>query len=121
MSFNRAVLGIVIGSTGGIVSGLFGVGGAVVIVPALTWLSGMSQHEAQGTSLGALLLPVGLLGFWEYYRNGHADIPMALFLALGLFLGAFLGAWLAQKIPTMYMRMAFGGFLVLVGVRLMLF
>ncbi|MCS7224602.1 MAG: sulfite exporter TauE/SafE family protein [Armatimonadetes bacterium] len=120
MELGRALIAVMIGMAGGVVSGLFGVGGAIVVVPALTWLMRMTQHEAQGTSLGALLLPVGLLGFLEYYRHGRAHLPVSVLLAVGLFLGAFFGGWLAQKIPTHHMKIAFGSFLIVIGIRLMI-
>src|SRR5438046_10373865 len=84
-----------IGLVGGVVSGLFGVGGAIVIVPALVLLGKLPPHTASGTSLAALLLPVGLLGAIEYYRRGQVNFPDALVLAAGLFVGAFSGAHLA--------------------------
>ncbi len=118
MTWQEVAMATVIGLAGGIVSGFFGVGGAVVIVPALTFFMGMSQHKAQGTSLAALLLPVGLLGFWEYYRKGNADIRLGLLIAVGLFIGAFLGGYLAQWLPSPIMRKAFGVFLILVGLHL---
>src|SRR5256885_11741004 len=89
------VLVALIGLVGGVVSGLFGVGGAIVIVPALTLLVRLPPHTASGTSLAALLLPVGLLGAIEYYRRGQVNVPYAVLLAAGLFVGAFIGAPLA--------------------------
>src|SRR5438046_10200524 len=79
-----------IGLVGGVVSGLFGVGGAIVIVPALVLLVKLPPHTASGTSLAALLLPVGLLGAVEYYRRGKGHIPYAALVAAGLFVGAFI-------------------------------
>jgi uncharacterized membrane protein YfcA len=119
MSIQQALVGLVIGVVGGVVSGFFGVGGAVVIVPALVFFLGMEQHRAQGTSLAALLLPVGFLGFWEYYRRGNSDLRLGLAIAVGLFFGAFVGGYLAQLLPSLAMRRAFGGFLILVGIRLL--
>src|SRR3989442_1537401 len=72
-----------IGLAGGVVSGLFGIGGAVIIVPALVLLGKLPQHTASGTSLAALLLPVGLLGTLEYYKRGQGNIPYAAILAAG--------------------------------------
>lgn len=115
MAWQQAVAATLIGLASGVVSGFFGVGGAVVIVPALTFFMGMSQHKAQGTSLAALLLPVGFLGFWEYYRKGNADIRLGLLIAFGVFVGAFLGGYLAQWLPSPFMRKAFGVFLMSVG------
>ncbi|HEX9705749.1 MAG TPA: sulfite exporter TauE/SafE family protein [Gemmatimonadales bacterium] len=110
-----ALLGLV----GGIVAGMFGVGGAILIVPGLVLLAKLPQHTANGTSLAALLLPVGLLGALEYYRRGHVNIPYALVIAAGLFVGAFVGAKLAVGIPEVLLRRAFGGFLLLVSVKLL--
>src|SRR4029077_13634191 len=89
------VLVAVIGLISGVASGVFGVGGAIVMIPALVMLLKMSQHAANGTSLAALLLPVGLLGVLEYYRRGEVNVPVAIVLSLGLFLGALIGAMLA--------------------------
>ena len=111
------VLYILIGLAAGVLSGLFGIGGGVVIVPALLLVAGMSPLMATGTSLGALLLPVGALGAWEYYRQGHLDLRIALLLAVGLFFGAFGGAKLAQMLTPLQLKRAFAVFLVLVAIR----
>jgi uncharacterized protein len=113
------VLGALIGLVGGVVSGLFGVGGAIVIVPGLVLLVKMPQHTANGTSLAALLLPVGLLGAIEYYRRGQVNIPYAIIIATGLFVGAFVGAHLAGGVSDVTLRRAFGGFLLLISGKLL--
>src|ERR1043166_5644559 len=82
------VLVAMVGLVAGVVSGLFGVGGAIVIIPGLVLVAGLPQHTANGTSLAALLLPVGLLGAMEYYRRGQVNIPYAAIIAAGLFVGA---------------------------------
>src|SRR5436190_10267412 len=109
-----------IGLVGGVVSGLFGVGGAIVIVPALVLLVKLPPHTASGTSLAALLLPVGLLGAVEYYRRGQVNIPYAAIVAAGLFVGALLGAKLAGSVSDVALRRAFGVFLLIVAVRLLI-
>ncbi|HXF94930.1 MAG TPA: sulfite exporter TauE/SafE family protein [Gemmatimonadales bacterium] len=109
-----------LGLTGGVISGLFGVGGAVLIVPGLVLLAHLPPHTAHGTSLAALLLPVGLLGTLEYYRRGHVNFPYAALIALGLFLGAYVGAKLALTLPEATLRRLFGGFLLLVSLKLLL-
>ena len=109
-----------IGVIAGVASGLFGVGGAIVMIPALVMLLKMSQHAANGTSLAALLLPVGLLGVAEYYRRGEVNVPYAILLALGLFIGAWLGAKLAGGVSDLALRRAFGVFLLLAAGRLLL-
>src|SRR5215211_1364445 len=108
---------ILIGIAAGVLSGLFGIGGGVVIVPALLLVARMAPLTATGTSLGALLLPVGALGAWEYYRKGQLDLRIALLLAVGLFFGAFFGAKLAQMLTTVQLKRAFAVFLVLVAIR----
>lgn len=109
-----------IGLVAGVVSGLFGVGGAVVIVPALVLLAKLPQHTANGTSLASLLLPVGLLGALEYYKRGQVNIAYAAIIAAGLFVGALAGAQLAGGMSDTTLRRAFGGFLLLVAGKLLL-
>jgi hypothetical protein len=109
-----------IGLAGGVVAGVFGVGGAIVIVPSLVLLAGLSQHTANGTSLAALLLPVGLLGALEYYKRGQVNIPYAAIIAAGLFVGALLGAKLAGNLGDATLRRAFAVLLIVVATRLLL-
>ncbi len=111
------MLYILIGVSAGVLAGLFGIGGGVVIVPALLYYARMTPLTATGTSLGALLLPVGALGAWEYYRSGNLDVKAALMLAIGLFLGAYFGARLAQMLTPVMLKRAFAVFLVLVAIR----
>jgi len=107
-----------IGLLGGILSGVFGIGGGIVIVPALIFLARLTPITATGTSLGALLLPAGALGAWEYYRKGHLNISAALMIAVGLFVGAWIGARLAQQLTPNQMKRAFAVFLALVATRM---
>jgi len=109
---------IAIGIGAGILSGVFGIGGGVVIVPALIVIAGLTPIAATGTSLGALLLPVGALGAWEYYRRGDLNIRASLWIALGLFFGAWLGARLAQHLTPNQLRKGFAVFLVMVAGRM---
>ena len=107
-----------IGLAAGILGGFFGVGGGVLIVPALVLMLSMEQHSAVGTSLAALLPPVGLLGAIEYYRHGAVNVPYAALLALGLASGAYFGAIIAVKISALALRRAFAIFLAAVAIRL---
>ena len=109
---------LLIGVGAGVLSGLFGIGGGVVIVPALIFISGFAPVTATGTSLGALLLPVGALGAYEYYRKGHLQIGASLWVAVGLFFGAWLGAKLANQLTPVQLRRGFAVFLVLVAGRM---
>lgn len=114
------ILVAAIGLAGGVTSGLFGVGGAIVIVPGLVLLLKLNQHTANGTSLAALLLPVGFLGVLEYYRRGQVNIPYAAIIAAGLLVGALLGAKLAGPLPDVVLRRAFGALLLLISAKLLL-
>ena len=109
---------LLVGTLAGVFAGMFGIGGGLIIVPALVFFYGLSQHAAVGTSLGALLLPVGALGAWEYYRTGNLDLRAALVIAIGLFFGAFFGARLAHILTAVQLRRGFAVFLVLVAIRM---
>lgn len=109
---------IVIGLVAGVLAGLFGIGGGLVIVPALVLVARMPTQVATGTSLGALLLPAGLLGALVYYRAGNLNVKAALLITLGLFIGAWLGAQVAQEIRTPTLTRMFAVFLLAVAVRM---
>lgn len=101
------MLGILVGLIGGTLSGLTGLGGGFIMVPLLVYLFGMSQHQAQGTSLTVLLPPLGILAFWQYWKNGHVDVQVAIMVAIGFVLGGYLGGWTAQMIPGPMLRKGF--------------
>lgn len=104
-----------IGVIAGLVAGLFGVGGGILIVPALTFLAGFTQEKATGTSLAVLLPPVGLLAVIEYYRHGDVDLKAGLIIAAGLVLGAWLGAMGAHKVGEPGLKITFGIFVIVIG------
>jgi len=110
---------LLVGLVVGLVSGVVGIGGGILFVPALVWLLGMDQHKAQGTSLGALLAPVGIFAFLEYYRKGNADIRVAALLAAGFLVGGYFGAVGAQHIPDLWLRRIFALTLIAVGGHLL--
>jgi uncharacterized membrane protein YfcA len=109
-----------IGLAAGVLSGMFGIGGGIVIVPALVLLSNFSTKTALGTSLGALLLPVGLLGAYTYWENGNLDVRVSLLIAVGLTLGVAVGARLAQVLPAPLLQRLFAVFIMVLAVRLWL-
>lgn len=107
-----------IGLVAGVLAGMFGIGGGLIIVPALLLIVKLKELEAIGTSLAALIPPVGLLGAAEYYRGGHINLRYALLLALGLFAGAWFGARIMISLPPALVRRLYAGFLFLVATRM---
>jgi hypothetical protein len=107
-----------VGLAAGILSGLFGIGGGVVIVGALVTFAKFPIHRATGTSLAALLLPVAILGVMEYWKAGHVDVRAAALLAGGLLVGAWAGARLALTMNGVLLQRAFAVFLVAMAVRM---
>ncbi len=114
MNTNTLIL-IAIGLSAGILSGLFGIGGGTLIVPALVFLLGFSAHKATGTSLVVLLPPVGLGAVWEYSRHGAVDWRAAIIVAVMVFVGATVGAFLANKMNGATLKMLFSLFLIGLG------
>lgn len=110
---------VTIGLSAGVLSGVFGIGGGVVIVPALIYLVGFRQHIATGTSLAVLLPPVGIGAVLEYYRHGNVNLYAALVLAVTMTIGGYVGAVLANRLAGPYLRLAFGVFVLCLGVYLM--
>lgn len=113
MDFTLIVL---IGLAAGISSGIFGIGGGVLIVPALAFLLNYPIHRAVGTSLAVLLPPIGAAAVFAYYRAGHVDLKAAAILAIMVFFGAWVGAHIANHCSPQAMRMLFGIFLLALGV-----
>lgn len=102
----------------GVVSGMVGIGGGILMVPAMVWGLHFSQHKAQGTSLVALLLPVGAFACWEYYKAGNVDLKIGLILAVTLAIGAYFGAIIAQHTSEIVLRRGFAVLLVFAAARL---
>jgi len=115
------VLIILIGFIGGIASGAFGIGGGAVMVPALVLLAGLTQHQAQGTVLAVLMVPVSALAVMRYYGAGNVKIQLAVLIALGFVFGALIGAHYVQSLPDQTLKRVFGCFLIIIGIKLALF
>ncbi len=109
-----------LGLAAGILSGLLGIGGAILIIPVLVYGFKFTQHQAQGTSLATLLLPIGLLAAWRYYAAGHVNIKAALVMAGFFFFGGLLGAVLAEKVSSLWLQRMFGVFLMAIAVKMIL-
>jgi len=118
MSVNEIIILVVIGLSAGILSGLLGIGGAILIVPALIFFFGMTQHQAQGTSLAILLFPVGLLAFWNYYKEGYVNFRIAILVMLAFFVGGYLGSLLAIQLSARILKIIFGILIIVLGIRL---
>uniref|UniRef100_UPI00374DD607 TSUP family transporter n=1 Tax=Ferruginibacter sp. TaxID=1940288 RepID=UPI00374DD607 len=107
MDIQTLIILIMIGILAGMLGGMVGVGGGIIIVPALVFFLGFSQKMAQGTSLGILLLPVGLLGVIQYYKLGFVDLRVVLIISVGFFFGSFLGSKLALSLSQETMKKIF--------------
>ncbi|MEW5895626.1 MAG: sulfite exporter TauE/SafE family protein [Candidatus Omnitrophota bacterium] len=112
---------LLIGLLTGVVSGFLGVGGAVIMIPAFIFWFGLSQHQAQGTSLAAMLAPVFLLAVLRYYYEGHVNVPMAVIVAVGITAGGLIGAHYAQVVPAIALKRVFGIYLIVIGIRMAFF
>ncbi len=111
---------ILLGLVAGVLGGIFGIGGGIIIIPALVFLFGLTQHQAQGTTLAVLIPPIGLLAALRYYYSGNVKLGMAAFICLGFFIGGWIGASLIQNMADQTLRRLFGVFLLLVSLEMIL-
>ena len=121
MDTQTLIILIIIGIAAGMLGGMVGVGGGIIIVPALVFFLGFSQKMAQGTSLGILLLPVGILGVIQYYKEGYVDMRVVLLISIGFFLGSFLGSKLALSLSQETVKKIFAILLIIVAVKMLFF
>lgn len=119
MSVSTVLVLLVIGTITGIMAGMLGIGGGLVVIPALVMVMGMSQQSAQGTSLAMMLPPIGILAAYNYYKAGHVDIRFALLLAVAFIVGSYFGSRLAIKLPQDTLKKIFGIFLLLVSIKML--
>ncbi|MGB0166441.1 MAG: sulfite exporter TauE/SafE family protein [Luteibaculum sp.] len=118
MSIQTLFILILIGVLAGILSGFVGIGGGVVIVPALVLFLGLSQHEAQGTSLALMLPPIGALAVYNYYKTGNLNLKYAVVIAICFILGGYLGSKMSLAISPEKVKKIFGFFMLLVALKL---
>ena len=121
MTTSTIILLILIGLAAGFLSGLIGVGGGIIIVPALVILLGFSQKLAQGTSLGILLLPVGILAVWQYYKQGYLNIHYVAIVSVTFVVGGFLGSKLALSLSDEKMKKIFAVILLVLAIKMLFF
>lgn len=118
MDLNTFILLTAIGLAAGALSGFVGIGGGVVMVPALIYFLNFNQLEAQGTSLAVMLPPIGILAFMNYHKTGNVDIRNALVIAGMFIVGGYLGSKLALRLPVAKVKLFFGVLMVFVSVRM---
>jgi len=118
MTLTQLFILIVIGIISGLLSGIFGIGGAIIVIPALVFIIGLSQHEAQGTSLAFMLPPVGVLAAWNYYKEGYINWKIALVLSLTFFVGAYLGSRFSLNVSDRTLRRMFGILLMVMAIKM---
>jgi len=120
MSTSMLLILIVIGIITGFMAGMLGIGGAIIMIPALVFLLGISQQTAQGTSLAVMLPPIGILAAYNYYKAGQVNIKFALILAAFFLVGSYFGSKLALNIPQAMLKKIFGVLLLLVAAKMLL-
>ncbi|MCX5702327.1 MAG: sulfite exporter TauE/SafE family protein [Candidatus Omnitrophica bacterium] len=116
---NQVML-IVLGIVAGIFGGMFGIGGGTILIPALVYLFGLTQHQAQGTTLAIMIPPIGLLAALRYWQAGNVKIPMAGLICLGFFIGGLFGANFVQNLSDPLLKRLFGLYLLFVSVEMIL-
>lgn len=119
MNMETLIYLLLIGLFAGFMGGLVGIGGGVIIVPALVMLLGMSQHAAQGTSLMMILFPVGILGALNYYKQGYVDFKYAGLLAVGFFVGSYLGSKFSLSLPQLTVKRIFAVVMMLLALKIL--
>jgi uncharacterized membrane protein YfcA len=120
MSTSMILILIVIGIITGVMAGMLGIGGAIIMIPALVFLLGISQQTAQGTSLAVMLPPIGIIAAYNYYKAGHVNIRFAIVLAVFFLVGSYFGSKLALTIPQNVLKKIFGVLLLLVAAKMLL-
>ncbi len=119
MTITTIIILLLVGLAAGILSGMIGVGGGIIIVPALVYFLAFSQKTAQGTSLGILLLPVGILAVTEYYKQGYIDIKVVIMVSVGFLIGGFFGSKLAVILPEQTIKKVFALMLILTAIKML--
>ena len=120
MTISMLMILIVIGIITGVMAGMLGIGGAIIMIPALVYFMGFSQQLAQGTSLAVMLPPVGILATYNYYKAGQVDIRFAIILAVCFLVGSYFGSKLALSLPQSVLKKIFGVLLLFVAARMLL-
>jgi len=118
MNLTTILILVIIGLMAGVFGGMFGVGGAIIMIPALVYFLGVDQHTAQGTSVAIMLPPIGLFAAYNYYKAGEVNIWYAVIIAIAFMAGGYFGSLIALKLPENLMKKIFGILLILVALRM---
>lgn len=110
---------IILGLVAGILSGLVGLGGGSILIPALIYFFGLNQHQAQGTTLAIMIPPIGILAAWTYYKHGYVDLKITTLIIVGFIIGGWIGAKAAVNIPTIWLKKIFAASLIIIGIKML--
>ena len=119
METTTALILIMIGLMAGVFGGIFGIGGAIIMIPAMVYFLGVDQHTAQGTSLAVMLPPIGLFAAYNYYKAGQVNIWYAVIIAISFMIGGYFGSKIALNLPEQLMKKVFAVFLILTALKLL--
>ena len=119
MTIVQLLILILIGVLSGMLAGVLGVGGAIIVIPALIFILGLSQHHAQGTSLAFMVPPIGILAAWNYWKAGYVNWKFALVLSITFMAGAYLGSLYAVSMPEKVLRKIFGVLLLVASIKML--
>jgi len=120
MTLSTILILIIIGLAAGMLSGMAGVGGGVIVIPALVFALGMTQFEAQGTSLALMVPPIGIIAAYNYYQDGYVNWKYALILALFFVIGSYLGSKFILNLPQEIVKKGFAVFIIIIGIKMLL-
>ncbi len=109
-----------LGLLAGVLSGFMGIGGGILLIPALVYLFNLTQHQAQGTTLAIMVPPIGLLAAWKYYTSGNVKLSIAAFICFGFIFGGWVGAVMADRLSDLVLRRCFGTLLLFFALRMIL-
>ena len=120
MDLQQLLFLVITGLLAGFIGGALGVGGGIIIVPSLIFVFGMTQHQAQGTSLAVLLMPVGLFAVMNYHKKGFVNYKFALVLIIAFLLGSYLGSLMSIHLPAKTLKKMFGVLMLVAGIKMMI-
>lgn len=112
------LLYVILGVLAGILGGMFGIGGGTIMIPVLVYMFGLSQHQAQGTTLAVMVPPIGLLAAMRYYYSGNVKLGMAAYICVGFFIGGLIGANFVQGFSEPLLKKMFGVYLLVISINM---